>query len=190
MARFTIVRVVRLGNLSARALRIPPMRNISFLKQLLALAVSLALTFGTAAIGAKASASAGGFYRELVLPAWAPPGWVFGPVWSVLYLLMGIAAWLVWRERKLTDARVAVSLFIAQLVANGLWSWLFFAWRQGAAASIEIVLLWVLILGTGIAFWRVRRIAGVLLLPYLAWVTFATGLCFTIWRLNPVALGR
>lgn len=165
------------------------MRQLSIPKQLLGLAVSLLLAFGTAAIGAKASASAGGFYRQLVLPEWAPPGWVFGPVWSVLYLLMGIAVWLVWRERGLREAKMAYWLFAAQLVANGLWSWLFFAWRQGAWSSAEIVVLWILILGTVVAFWRIRPLAGVLLLPYLAWVTFATGLCFTIWRLNPAALG-
>lgn len=166
-----------------------PMRNLSIPKQFVGLAVSLLLTFATAAIGAKASASAGGFYRELVLPSWAPPGSVFGPVWSILYLLMGVAAWLVWRERKWSEAKAAYWLFISQLVANGLWSWLFFAWRQGAWSSIEIVLLWVLILGTVISFWRVRPLAGVLLLPYLGWVTFATALCFTIWRMNPAALG-
>ncbi|MES2694650.1 MAG: TspO/MBR family protein [Verrucomicrobiota bacterium] len=148
----------------------------------------LALSFATAAIGARASIAAAPFYQALTRPSWGPPAAVFGPVWSVLYLTMAIAAWLVWRERGFAASRAALWLFILQLAANALWSWLFFAWHRGAWAFAEILVLWVLILCTVMAFWRVRRAAGILLLPYLAWVSFATALCFSVWRLNPGAL--
>lgn len=102
---------------------------------------------------------------------------------------VGFAAWLVWKKRGFRQARSALGLYIGQLAANALWSWLFFAWHQGAMASAEIVVLWFLILGTVISFWRVQHLAGILLLPYLTWVTFATRLCYATWRLNPGALG-
>lgn len=149
----------------------------------------LGVCFAAAAIGAFASANAGSFYQQLARPEWAPPGWLFGPVWSALYLMMGIAAWLVWRDRGFRRAGVALWLFLVQLAANALWTWLFFVWRLGAAAFGEIVLLWVLIVCTIVAFWRIRPMAGALLLPYLVWVTFATGLTYAIWQRNPQLLG-
>jgi tryptophan-rich sensory protein/membrane-associated phospholipid phosphatase len=148
----------------------------------------LVVSFAAAAAGGVASANAGAFYLQLARPGWAPPGWLFGPVWSVLYLMMGVAAWLVWKERGFGGARAALSLFLAQLAANALWTWLFFAWRQGALAFAEILVLWALIAATIAAFWQVRPAAGALLLPYLAWVTFASALCFAMWRLNPALL--
>lgn len=160
----------------------------SRLTQTLGLLGWLALCFAVAALGARASIAAASFYSELTRPTWAPPGSVFGPVWSVLYLMMAISAWLVWREREWRGTRGALTLFVVQLAANALWSWFFFAWRKGALASVEIVVLWVLILATLVSFWRIRPLAGALLLPYLAWVSFATALCFTVWRLNPAAL--
>ena len=158
-------------------------------RQGMGLAGWLAGSFAAAAVGGVASANAGGFYQQLARPGWAPPPWLFGPVWSVLYLLMGIAAWLVWRERGFRGARVALSLFVVQLAANALWTWLFFAWRRGALAFGEILLLWVLIAATIFAFWRVRRLAGALLVPYLLWVSFATALTWAVWRMNPGVLG-
>ena len=158
-------------------------------RQWLGLAGWLALAFATAAIGAVASVSAREFYTELVRPAWAPPGWLFGPVWTALYALMGVSAWLVWRARGLAGARPALALFIAQLAVNALWSWLFFAWRLGGPAFAEVLLLWCLIVATVIAFRRIRQLAAVLLLPYLAWVTFAAALTLAVWRLNPALLG-
>lgn len=149
----------------------------------------LGVCFAAAAVGAFASANAGNFYLLLTRPDWAPPGWLFGPVWSALYLMMGIAAWLVWRDRGFHRAGVALGLFLVQLAANALWTWLFFVWRLGALAFGEIVLLWVLIVCTIVAFWRIRPLAGALLLPYLAWVTFATGLTYAIWQRNPQLLG-
>jgi tryptophan-rich sensory protein len=157
--------------------------------ELIGLVGWVALTFVAAAAGALASARAGTFYGQLERPAWAPPSWLFSPVWTALYLLMAVAAWLVWRERGFRGARTALLLYIAQLVANALWTWLFFAWRQGGAAFGEILLLWVLILATTISFWRIRRPAAALLLPYLAWVTFAAALTLAAWRMNPEMLG-
>jgi len=164
------------------------MSPFSIPRQTIALVGWVALSFAAAAVGALASRQAQGFYQELIRPSWAPPATIFGPVWSVLYLLMAIAAWLVWRQDGFRNAGTALGLFIVQLVANAIWSWLFFALHQGALASAEIVVLWFLILGTLVAFWRVRPLAGILLLPYLAWVTFATALCIAMWRLNPAVL--
>lgn len=145
----------------------------------------LLASFATAAIGAVASVNAGTFYGELVRPPWAPPGWLFGPVWSVLYFMMGVSAWLVWRRRGFRGAGGALLLFAVQLAANALWSWLFFAWRQGGFAFAEVLLLWCLIAATVISFRRVSAVAAGLLVPYLAWVTFASALTFSVWRLNP-----
>lgn len=158
-------------------------------EQLLGLAGWMAVAFAAAAVGAAASIEAGPFYAELARPAWAPPGSVFGPVWTVLYALMGVAAWLVWRRGGFRAARGALTLFLLQLVPNALWSWLFFAWHRGALAFGDVLLLWLLVLATLIAFWRVRPLAGALLVPYLAWVSFATILSRAIWRLNPQSLG-
>jgi translocator protein len=150
--------------------------------------VSIAIVFVAAAIGAAASVDAGTFYAQLVRPSWAPPASAFGPVWSVLYLLMGIAAWLVWREQSSGDRRVALALFIAQLCANALWSWLFFAWRNGALAFAEVLVLLALIAATVAAFWRISRLAGALMLPYLAWVCLASALTWSVWQSNPKLL--
>lgn len=157
-------------------------------RQALGLIGWLALTFAAAAIGAVASVSAATFYAGLVRPAWAPPGWLFGPVWSGLYALMAVSAWLVWRARGFGGARAALTLFIVQLAANALWSWLFFAWRRGDLACVEVLLLWCLIVATIVAFRRVSPLAAYLLYPYLAWVSFAAVLTFTVTRLNPALL--
>jgi translocator protein len=149
---------------------------------------SASVTFTAAALGALATADARTFYADLARPAWAPPGWLFGPVWSALYALMAVSAWLVWRERGFAGARIALVLFLVQLAANALWSWLFFAWRQGGLAFAEVLLLCALIVATIIAFHRVNRLAAVLLYPYLAWSLFASALTFSVWRLNPGVL--
>lgn len=153
------------------------------------LLLALAVTFSVAALGAMASVNARAFYSQLLRPDWAPPGSLFGPVWSALYALMAIAAWLVWREVGWRQARTALVLFAVQLAANALWSWLFFAWRVGLLAFAEVLILWLLIAATLVAFWRIRRLAAVLLVPYLAWVGFAAALTFSVWRLNPTLLG-
>jgi tryptophan-rich sensory protein len=159
-------------------------------RQLMGLVAWLALCFATAGVGAVASANAKSFYSALVQPAWAPPGGLFGPVWTVLFALMAVAAWLVWRAAvEPATRRRALGLFGVQLLANALWSWLFFAWQQGAWAFAEVIMLWVLIALTCAAFWRIRPLAGALLLPYLAWVGFAACLNWVLWRANPVILG-
>jgi len=148
----------------------------------------LAIVFVAAAIGAAASVDASTFYAQLARPAWAPPASAFGPVWSVLYLLMAIAAWLVWRERGVANVRAALTLFIAQLCANALWSWLFFAWRKGAFAFAEVLVLLALIAVTIVVFLRISRLASVLMLPYLAWVCLASALTWSVWQNNPKVL--
>ena len=157
-------------------------------KQLLGLLGWLILTFAAAAIGGVGSASAGTFYQQLVRPDWAPPAWLFGPVWTALYFLIGIAAWLIWRAHGFRGAGIALLLFVVQLAANALWTWLFFVWQQGGLAFAEILLPWALIVATIVAFWRLQPLAAALLLPYLAWVTFACALTLSIWRLNPAVL--
>ena len=138
----------------------------------------------TGGLGALATRHARAFYDSLVKPAWAPPGWLFGPVWTTLYLLMAVAAWLVWSRAGWAGARGALSLFVVQLVFNAAWSWIFFAWRRGTLALAEILLLLALIIATIVAFAPVHRLAALLLVPYLAWVIFATFLTYAVWRAN------
>ena len=150
------------------------------------LALSLLVTFLAAGLGSIASLQAGTFYQQLALPDWAPPGDVFGPVWTVLYALMAIAAWLAWRAAgSVAAARTALTRYLVQLAANALWSWLFFGWHMGGAALADLVLLWLLIGATTFAFWRIRPLAGALMLPYWTWVTFAGFLNYATWQLNP-----
>ncbi|MGO4717732.1 TspO/MBR family protein [Stenotrophomonas sp. 2MCAF14_2] len=146
------------------------------------------VTFLAAALGARASISAADFYASLTLPAWAPPASMFGPVWTVLYALMALAAWLVWRQGGWRAAAPALALYLLQLALNVLWSWLFFGWKQGALAFADIALLLALIVATIVAFHRVRPAAAWLLLPYLAWVTFASALNYAVWQANPAVL--
>lgn len=146
----------------------------------------LLAAFAAAAVGAVASVDAVSFYAQLSKPTWAPPAWLFGPVWSALYALMGVAAWLVWRSPG--SRWVALGLFAAQLSVNALWSWLFFAWHRGALAAADVLVLLALIVATGAAFWRTSRLAAVLLMPYLLWVSFASALTWAVWRSNPGVL--
>lgn len=148
----------------------------------LALVGLLLVCFAVAGIGGLATApNIPTWYTRLVKPAWTPPGWIFGPVWSFLYLSMAVAAWLVWRRG---NALVPLSLFAVQLVFNAAWSWLFFGLHSPGAAFVDVVLLWMAILATMLVFWFRSTIAGLLFVPYLAWVSFAAVLNFAIWRLN------
>jgi translocator protein len=144
----------------------------------------------TEAVGGASALAAGGDFRSyfdaLRKPPLTPPPAVFGPAWTTLYLLMGIAAWLVWRCGINEQSALALGLFVAQLVFNALWSIIFFGSHRLGWALLEIALLWLMILATIVAFWRVRPLAGALLLPYLAWVSFAAYLNAGIWRLNQV----
>lgn len=164
------------------------MENRSTAAQVLGLIGWLAVAFATAAVGAAASIQAGTFYAQLARPSWAPPGGVFAPVWTLLYTLMAVAAWLVWREGG-KRTHIPLALFVIQLAANALWSWLFFGWHRGALAFAEVLVLLLLIAATLAAFWRVRALAGILLVPYLVWVAFASALTWSVWRANPGALG-
>ena len=158
-------------------------------RQFLGLLGWLLLCFIASGIGAIASIQAESFYQQLTQPNWAPPAWVFGPVWTTLYAMMAVSAWLVWRVDGFRANQFALTLFLVQLALNSLWSWLFFAWHLGSLSFIDIVLLWILLLSTIIVFWRVCPLAGILLVPYLLWVSFAMGLNYSIWQLNPQMLG-
>lgn len=124
------------------------------------------------------------WYPHIQKPSWTPPGAVFGPVWTVLYLLMGVSAWLIWRDTAGSARRTALLIFVTQLVLNGTWSFLFFGLRSPGWAALEIVLLCSSIVATMLAFARTSRLAAALLLPYLVWVSYATALNVSIWNLN------
>ena len=121
------------------------------------------------------------WYLSIAKPSWNPPAWVFGPVWSTLYVLMGVAAWRVWRGAH-AERGTALSLWWTQLALNALWSPLFFGMRRLDFALLEILVLLAAIVATARAFWRIDRAAGVLLAPYIAWVAFAAFLNFTLWQ--------
>jgi tryptophan-rich sensory protein len=151
-------------------------------KSALGLVAALVLTFSAAYVGSRFPVD--DWYAELSKPAWNPPNWLFGPVWGVLYLLMAIAAWLVWRKSGFAGAAIPLGVFVLQLGLNAAWSWIFFGRHELGLALIEILVLWGAILGTIVGFWRLNPISGILLVPYLLWVTFASVLNFALWRLN------
>ena len=138
--------------------------------------------------GAVAAKSSGAFYAMMQKPSWAPPGWLFGPAWTLLYIMMGTAAWRVWRDAGFRGAKVALSCYALQLVFNMAWSYFFFFRRNGLGATIDVIGLWLSVAVTLVLFWRHDMIAGVLFVPYLAWVSFATALTVSVWRLNPALL--
>jgi tryptophan-rich sensory protein/uncharacterized protein YbjT (DUF2867 family) len=154
--------------------------------QWLVLALFVMICLGTAGLGAAwTNLSVGDWYVTLNKPSWNPPKWVFGPVWTTLYIMMAIAASLVWRDKGLADGWLPMLLFGVQLCLNAAWSALFFGMRNPGVAFADIVLLWFAILATIIAFGRISNLAALLLVPYLAWVSFATALNCSIWRMNP-----
>jgi len=142
----------------------------------------LVLCFSAASLGA--FFMPGEWYATLKKPLWNPPGWIFGPVWSALYAMMAVAAWLVWKRGGFVAQRRPLALFLTQLALNAAWTPLFFGLHWPGLAFAEIVLLWLAIAATIAAFRPVHRIATWLLVPYLAWVSFAAALNFTLWRLN------
>lgn len=143
------------------------------------------LTLSLIAAGVGGLFLPGEWYAALRKPVWNPPNWIFGPVWAALYVTMAIAAWLVWLRGGFRGQRGGLSLFVLQLFLNALWSPLFFGLRSPGLALVNILLLWFALLVTIVAFWRTRPVAGAMLLPYLAWVSFATALNAALWRLNP-----
>lgn len=140
-----------------------------------------------------AAASSGAYFRpgewyfeRLSKPRWTPPPWLFAPAWTVLYIVMSVSAWLVWREGGTTGlAGIALAVFLGHLVLNAIWSWLFFGRQRPDLAFLELLLLWSGVLACVVLFWSVRPLAGALMLPYLGWVTFAGALNLRIWQLNP-----
>jgi len=148
----------------------------------LALVGWLALTFSAALTGV--FVSTGGWYDGLAKPTWNPPSWLFGPVWTTLYCMMAVAAWLVWQEGGWKSQQRALGWFLLQLALNALWTPLFFGLHRPGLAFMDIILLALSVLATLVAFWKVRWLAGALLIPYGLWVLFAAVLNFTIWRLS------
>lgn len=147
--------------------------------------ISILIAQGAGIIGSLFTASGlESWYGTLAKPVWNPPSWLFGPVWITLYTLMGIAAYLVWRQKDSPGVKLALSIYFVHLVLNALWSVIFFGLKNPGLAFGEIVLLLILILITTILFWRINSWAGILFLPYLVWVSFATFLNYTIWQLN------
>lgn len=164
-------------------------------RRALGLVASLALTALAPIIGnAATGAGLRDWYPRLAKPGWTPPPWLFGPVWTALYIAMAVAAWLVWaRGRSAPDpslrrwARAGLALYALQLALNAAWSVLFFGLRSPGLALAEILALWAAILATTVAFARVHRAAAGLMVPYLGWLTFAAALNLAIWRLNTPA---
>ncbi len=154
----------------------PPWKNAA------GLPVCIALTFLAPALGAWTLP--GEWYAALRKPSWHPPSWIFGPVWTTLYLMMATAAWLVWRRGGWAGQRRALTLYLVQLALNAAWTPLFFGLKMPGFAFAEIVLLLAAIVATAFVFWRVSLAAALLFVPYIAWVAFASFLNFTLWRLN------
>ena len=152
------------------------------MKSAFALAGWIALTFCAALTGFFIQPA--GYYASLAKPSWSPPAWVFGPVWTALYLMIAVAAWLVWRQGGWRAQRAPLSLYLLQLALNALWTPVFFGLRSPGLALVVIVSLGAAIVLTGRAFRPVSRVASWLLVPYLAWVVFAAALNFSIWRLQ------
>ena len=152
---------------------------------IIGLVVCLVACFGAAEAGALFTrASIAEWYPTLQQPSWTPPPWVFAPVWILLYAMMAVAAWLVWRKGGWAGAQGAMELFALQLVLNAAWSPLFFGMHSPGLAMLDLAALWLAIVGTTAAFWRQNRTAAMLMMPYLAWSTFAGALNFSIWRMN------
>jgi len=126
----------------------------------------------------------GTWYQMLQKPVWTPPNWIFPVVWPILYLLMGVSAWLLWKMEKTSLWQTEFTWFFVQLVLNALWSFIFFGMHLVGTGLAEILLLWISILFTTLLFWQKNRIAGILLVPYLIWVGYASALNFAIWHLN------
>lgn len=151
------------------------------------LLVFIGICLGAGGLGAIATTpEIEGWYKTIEKPSWNPPDYIFGPVWTTLYIMMAVAAWLVWKPEGFKPATTPLTLFAIQLGLNVAWSWIFFGMHQPGWAFAEIVILWLLIVATTVAFFRRSKVAGGLMVPYLAWVSFASVLNFAIWRLNVV----
>jgi tryptophan-rich sensory protein len=151
----------------------------------LGLVVFLVVCFAAAGIGgAVTTPKIATWYATLTKPSWNPPNWIFGPVWTTLYICMAVAAWLVWRQDGFSGATLPLILFGVQLTLNVLWSCIFFGLEKPGLAFVEVLFLWTAIAATMILFWQRSSAAGILFVPYLAWVSFASFLNLVVWRLN------
>jgi tryptophan-rich sensory protein len=154
-------------------------------KYILPFSVSIILVFLTAFIGSSfTTPSIASWYQYLKKPSFAPPNWLFGPAWTLFYFLMAVAAFLVWREKENKNIKPALLIYLIHLVFNAFWSIIFFGLKNLSLAFFEIIILWILILITIIKFYKIKPLAGFLLIPYILWVTFASILNFAIWMLN------
>ena len=154
--------------------------------KVIALIISIAICLGAGALGTIYTIpSIPGWYASLTKPPFTPPNYLFGPAWTLLYVLMGIAAYLIWSRGSENKAvRAALGIFAAQLILNAVWTPLFFGFHWLLAAFIEIIILWLFILWTIVKFYRISSVAGLLLVPYILWVSFASVLNFSVWWLN------
>jgi len=151
--------------------------------ELVGLVVSIFIAFLPGMFGSQFRP--GEWYAALAKPVFTPPGWVFPVVWPILYFIMGVAAWMVWKRRGFHGAKLALACYAIQLVLNGVWSWLFFGLKRPDLAFYEIIALWLAVAATLMTFDRHHRTAAAIMLPYLAWITFATVLNGAIWWINP-----
>lgn len=165
-------------------------KSLSIQSQLIGMVVSIAVCFLAAGIGGMATAGSvdSEWFVGLQKPTWNPPNWLFGPVWTALYFMMSIAAWLVWRQSGFAGSKPALGWFAFHLILNVMWSVLFFGWQQPGWAAVEIVLLWITIVVSMALFYRHSKLAAGLLIPYLLWVTFAAFLNYRIWSLNQMVI--
>jgi len=152
---------------------------------MISLIIFIIFSFSAAALGSVfTNRTVKTWYQTIKKPSWNPPSKVFAPVWTILYIMMAVAGWMVWERLPHKTFSWPMILFFIQLVLNALWSGIFFALRSPGWALLEIILLWAFIVLTMFSFWTVYWIAGILFLPYFLWVSFASFLNFTIWRLN------
>ncbi|HEY8277271.1 MAG TPA: TspO/MBR family protein [Methyloceanibacter sp.] len=155
---------------------------------ILALIVFVGACFIAAAMGALFPP--GDWYERLAKPSWRPPNWLFAPVWTAIYLTIAVSGWLVWRKYGLAGAAGPLAIYVLQLVLNAAWTPIFFGLRRPDLAFFEIIVLWIAIVATIVIFYPIHPAAALLLVPYMAWVTFAAALNFSVWRLNQFPTSR
>lgn len=153
------------------------------LKKIIPLTIFLLMSLSAGFIGSQFRP--GQWYQSLVKPSWNPPSYIFAPVWTLLYVMMGIAAWLVWKEKRIKAVFPALLFFVIQLILNTIWSCIFFGLHRIDLAFLDITVLWAAVLVTMLMFWKISKGAGMLFLPYMAWLSFAALLNLQLLRLNP-----
>ena len=152
------------------------------MKSILALLLFIIIVFNAAFVANRFRP--GAWYKGLQKPSWTPPNWLFPAIWTVLYILIAVSGWLVWREAGVKAALFPLIIYLGQLILNALWTWFFFGLHKPGLAFLDIVALWFFIVFTIILFWPFSKLAGILLLPYLLWITFAATLNYCVWKMN------